>query len=114
MPFQHAINVIIVISAFQCICIDVSGQWIGEKCEFVRYCINCTCTHNEYESSPLLITTNNETTCYKELEALPQTKAVEYLAQKGTCFIYSNIGGLSFAEGHVTFIKTCHSGNFII
>jgi len=57
------------------------------------------------------VITTTDTTCYKELENNSEVKATEYIAQDGTCYIYSNDGGLIFAEGHVTYARTCQSGN---
>lgn len=78
-------------------------------CEFVRYCMNCTYTG----SIQNVIFITNESTCYKKIEIDTTIEAATYLPQTGTCSIYYNDGGLSFAEGHVTYIRTCQSGNGI-
>jgi len=85
------------------------GHGFKEQCDFVRYCMNCTYTEYGPASSPIVKTSTNETTCYKNLETTT-VEAAEYLAN-GTCYIYSADGGLSFAEGHVTYTRTCQSGN---
>jgi len=78
-------------------------------CEFVRYCMNCTYTG----SIQNVIFITNESTCYKKFETDTTIEAATYVPQTGTCSIYYNDGGLSFAEGHVTYIRTCQSGNGI-
>jgi len=51
--------------------------------------------------------------CYN-MFVIKSALAAEYQAQEKMCNIYFCEGGLSFAEGRITYTKTCQSGHAFI
>jgi len=98
----------------------------SSPCQYtIRHCMNCT-----YNLDSLLWTTiavgcvenwmleaistkDRDMFCYN-LFVIKSALAAEYQVQEKMCYIYFCEGGLSFAEGRVTYARTCQTGHAFI